>query len=468
MLERVAPGSVIDGFIVGRHLHSGAMGNIFDVTKPGLDGRMLMKVPRVGPNEPAEGMISFETEATIVPVLGSSPHLPRFIAAGDLVRTPYLVVEWIEGVSLEEALASGPFPAPEVARVGAALADALHSLHEQETIHLDLKPANVILKNDGTAALIDFGFAHHARFPDLLAEETRFSAGSNAYVSPEQIQGTREDPRSDLFSLGVVLYEMVTGKFPFGEPDTDVRNRLWLDPAPPISLVPETPPWLQEIILRCLEPRAERRYQTAAHVAFDLRNPEQVVLTARARKSRRLGIVQHARRFLHARRELDVQLRQRRVQPGRAPIIMVAVDTAHPEDERQHAIQQATQQILSLSQEFRVVCVSVIRSIPLVDGAATSDTASGIHYEHLVRLRHWVEPLRMPVQRISLHAIESENPAEALLDFANRNHVDLIVVGAPGPTRPDRSWWRSVASTVTANARCSVHVVRVAERSSSP
>ncbi len=64
----------------------------------------------------------------------------------------------------------------------------------------------------------------------------------------------------------------------------------------------------------------------------------------------------------------------------------------------------------------------------------------------------------MPVQRISLHAIESENPAEALLDFANRNHVGLIVVGSPGPTRPERSWWRSVASTVTANARCSAHV----------
>ncbi|HXH37784.1 MAG TPA: bifunctional serine/threonine-protein kinase/universal stress protein [Thermoanaerobaculia bacterium] len=462
MAERIVPGSVIDGFVVGPHVHSGAMGNIFEVTKPGLDGPMIMKVPRVGPNEPSEGIISFETEATIVPAL-SSPHLPRFIAAGDLARTPYLVVEWIEGRSLEEVLAGGPLPPLEAARIGAALADALHSLHEQEAIHLDLKPANVILKDDGTVALIDFGFAHHARFPDLLAEETRFGAGSKAYVSPEQIQGTREDPRSDLFSLGVVLYEMVTGTFPF-EPDTDVRNRLWLDPVPPAVLVPETPPWLQEVILRCLDPRAERRYQSAAHVAFDLRNPEQVVLTARARKSVRLGIMQHVRRFLHARRELGVRLRETNVPAGRPPIIMVAVDTAHPDDERQGAIQRATQQILSLSQEFRVVCVSVIRSVPLMDGAAESETASGIHFEHLVRLRHWVEPLRMPVQRISLHAIESENPAEALLEFANRNHVDLIVLGAPGPTRPDRSWWRSVASTVTANAKCSVHVVRVADR----
>jgi len=86
------------------------------------------------------------------------------------------------------------------------------------------------------------------------------------------------------------------------------------------------------------------------------------------------------------------------------------------------------------------------------------------HIEHLVRLRHWVDPLRMPVQRISLHAIESDDAAEALLEFARRNHVDLIVLGAPGPTQPDRTWWRSVASTVTANAACSVHVVRVGGR----
>ena len=104
--------------------------------------------------------------------------------------------------------------------------------------------------------------------------------------------------------------------------------------------------------------------------------------------------------------------------------------------------------MLSLSTEFRLVCVTVF-------------PASRAHLEHLIRLRHWVEPLRMPSQRISLHAIESEDAAAALLEFAKRNHVDLIVLGAPGPTQPDRSWWRSAASTVTANAVCSVHVVRV-------
>jgi hypothetical protein len=81
---------------------------------------------------------------------------------------------------------------------------------------------------------------------------------------------------------------------------------------------------------------------------------------------------------------------------SRSPIIMVAVDTSHPNDERHAAIQRATEQILSLSQDFRLICVSVVDSTPLMDGASAAESASGIHLEHLIRLRHWVEPLRMP------------------------------------------------------------------------
>jgi nucleotide-binding universal stress UspA family protein len=143
---------------------------------------------------------------------------------------------------------------------------------------------------------------------------------------------------------------------------------------------------------------------------------------------------------------------------------MVAVDTSHADDERHVAIERATEQILSLSQDFRLICVSVVDSTPLMDGASAAESASGIHLEHLIRLRHWVEPLRMPAQRQSLHVLEAPKAAAALIEFARLNHVDLIVLGAPGPTQPDRSWSQSVASIVTANAHCSVHVVRVPAR----
>lgn len=448
MAPAVEPGSVLDGFTVGERLHEGAMGTIFRVEKPGLVGPLVMKVPRLGPGEPGESIIGFQTEATILPVLKGS-HVPGFVAAGDLARVPYLVLEWIEGRTLEDRLAPGRLAPGEVAALGAAVADALHSVHEQGVVHLDVKPANVLFRDDGSAVLIDFGLAHHARYPDLLAEETRYRAGSAPYVSPEQLLGKRDDLRSDLFALGVVLYEAVTGELPFGEPDTDVRNRFWIDPAPPSALVPEVPPWLQEIILRCLEPRPELRYQSAAHVAFDLGQPEAVVLTPRSHKLERAGLLSHTRRFLRAHAEHAARLRVPDALLSLTPIVLVAIDTAHPGDERHPAIHLAVSQLLATSSEFRLICLSVI---PPEDSPL----------EHLVRLRQWTEPLELPAERLSLHALKSGEPATVILELARHNNVDLIVLGAP--LEGGRAWAQSVASTVTANAQCSVHVVRMSKR----
>jgi serine/threonine protein kinase len=447
MVSSIKPGSEIDGFTIGDRVHAGGMGEIFRVTKPGLEKSLIMKVPRLGP-EASESLLSFQTEALIVPTL-TGPHVAPFVAVGALTRTPYLVFEWTEGQTLEEKLDAGPLPLAEVAAAGAALADALYDLHQQRVIHLDVKPSNVILRDDGSVVLIDFGYAHHEKFPDLLAEETRYGAGSAPYVSPEQLLGIRSDRRSDLFALGVVLYELSTDKLPFGEPDSDVRNRFWLDPTPPATLVPDFQPWLQEIILRCLEPRAELRYQSAAHVAFDLRHPEQVPLTSRAEKSSRAGLVSQARRFLRAHAEHAARLRTPAPLPSRTPIVLVAVNTARMEDERHPAIHFAISQILALSTEFRLICLTVI-----------PPSASSL--EHLVKLRHWVEPLGLSARRLSLHAVESEQPADVIVEIARYNNVDVLVVGAP--SQGGRAWSQSTASTVTAKVNCSVHVVRVPKR----
>jgi serine/threonine protein kinase len=444
----VETGAELDGFTVGDHLHAGAMGDVFRCTGHGLTQPLVMKVPRLGSGEQSESMLGFQTEAAILPRLKGC-HVPALIATGDLTRTPYLVLEWIPGTTLEARFAGGPLPAAELAAIGAAVADALHAVHRQTVIHLDVKPTNVILRPDGTAVLIDFGLAHHAELPDLFAEETRFRAGSAPYVSPEQLLGTREDPRSDLFALGVTLYEAATAALPFGEPETDVRNRFWLDPPPPSSLAPEVPPWLQEVILRCLEPSAELRYQSAAHVAFDLREPQQIVLTARATKAKRAGLFAHVQRFLHAHAEHAARLRSPAALPSTTPIVLVAIDTEHLEDERHPAIHFALSQILASSSEFRLLCLSVI-------------APGGSTLEHLVRLRQWVEPLGLPAERLSLHALEASSPAEAIVELARHNNVDLIVLGAPSDS--GRAWAQSVASTVSGKAPCSVHLVRVAKR----
>jgi len=448
----------VDGFILAAPFHRGALSTICRIT--GVDGRppipfpAIMKRPRSGVGEGAESVIGFETETRILPAL-SGPHVPRFVARGRPGDAPYLVFEWIEGSNLEQIARPGPLPAERVAAIGVAAAEALQSIHQQGAIHFDIKPENIVLRPGGEAVLIDFGMARHQGFPDLLGEERRFASGSAPYISPEQVLGNRADPRSDLYSLGVVLYELATGTLPFGIPRTlaGLRDRIWLDPAPPRTVAPGTPPWLQEIILRCIEPDASNRYQSAEELARALREPAGVVLTERAAKTQRAGVLEHARRWWAARAMRPASA----TRAARAPIVMVAVDTMHPDDVRHPPLRDAIARILSLSPDFRLLCVSVVNGEPLT---APADQP-GIHAEHLERLRRWVAGLEVPDARLSLHVIQSLSPASTLLRFASDNGVDLIVLGAPDPKEQALAWWRSVASSVTANAHCSVHVVRV-------
>jgi eukaryotic-like serine/threonine-protein kinase len=465
MLDRFAPGALIDGFLVGECLHAGGNGFIYRVTAPpdrdpGFP--LVMKAPAIGRTQPTIAIVSFEMEEMIHPLL-SGVHVPRFVAAGDLSATPYLAMEYVEGESLTRIVERAPLPQEDIVRIGAALADAVSSVHAQEVVHLDLKPENFILRPNGEAVLLDFGFAHHARYPDLLAEEQHFAAGSAPYVSPEQLRNDRSDPRSDLFALGVLLYELATGTQPFGSPTTfaGMRDRFWRTPPPPRSVNAQLPPWLQEIILRCLEPMADARYQSAAHLAFDLRHPDQVPLGDRATSTDSVGVLANVGRWWRSRRDKLAVPRNVRIQ---APMIMVAIDTLHPDDERHPALQWTTRQIVSLNPEFRLLCVSVIGAAPLGEGATAGETASGRHLEHILRLRQWIEPLKLPASRLSLHVVESASAGEALLQLARANNVDLIVLGAPWPKQKKLAWLRSVASNVTANAHCSVHVVRVTRR----
>ena len=468
MHELLHPDAIIDGFRIGECIHEGGTGAIYRTAAatgadPGFP--IVLKAPFLGRGESTVGIISLEMEQLVLARL-TGPHVPRFVAAGDIRAAPYIVMEWIDGQGLAPIIARAPLPAEDVARIGAVLADAVHSVHLQEVIHFDLKPENFILRPTGEAVLLDFGFARHARYPDLLAEERHFAAGSSAYVSPEQLQGDRTDARSDLFALGVLLYELATGKQPFGDPQTyaGMRDRLWRAPAPPRAVNPDVPPWLQEVILRCLEPAAGARYQSAAHVAFDLRHPEQVALSERASRNLGIGVAAQVGRWWRAKRLDNALQRPRRSAIRRVPVIMVAIDTEHPEDDRHPALQWATRQLVSLYPELRLMCVSVVRAAPVVAGPNALDTTTGRHLEHKTRLRHWVEPLGFSQARISLHVVEGANAASTLLDLARANHVDLIVLGAPAASQRALAWWRSVASSVTANADCSVHVVRVPER----
>ena len=441
------PGTEIDGFRLGERLHLGSMASIYRLVGPNGPLPLIMKIPRLGAGERSANVVSFEVCRMVLGALSQSPHYPTLIAYGDVETTPYLVMEYIAGTRLDEWTKRAPLPAQETARLGHALAIALHEIHRQDVIHLDIKATNVIYRASGEAALIDFGLSCHRHLPDLLAAEFHTPVGNWVYMAPEQIAGERCDPRSDLFALGALLYELATGKRPFGAPDTvrQLRRRLYREPPPPRAFVAATPPWLQEVILHCLEVDADQRYPSAAQVAFDLANPGQVALTERGERRARAGVVKLAHRWLNARHFTPSAPPPPATDVAPLPVIVVAIaghETGEPFFE---ALRAATRRRIAAGSGCRVACMTVVPPA----AALNDDTPTGRHIKQLVSLRRWAKPLGLPEERLTYHVLESDQPAAALLDYATVNEVEEILMG-PGKD----------AAQVVTQAPCSVTVVR--------
>jgi len=240
-------GSAIDGFRLEERLHRGGMADIWRVSRHDIDFPIVMKVPLLDFEGDLSLIVGFEVEQMIMAEL-KGPHVPRFVANGDFAVQPYIVMEQIAGPTLAKSL-SGTLAIADVLRLGAEIAAALSDLHQQRVLHLDLKPANILFRAGGAAVLIDFGLSRHELLPDLLEEQFHRPVGTTEYMAPEQLMRVRSDRRSDIFALGVILYQLATGQLPFGIPARmrQVRRRVWRDPPPPRALRPEIPGALQEI-----------------------------------------------------------------------------------------------------------------------------------------------------------------------------------------------------------------------------
>jgi nucleotide-binding universal stress UspA family protein len=455
-------GDELDGFRVEEKIHVGGMGVVYGVrAREDLGFPLVMKVPRLGYGEPPETIVTYEQEQLVMQAL-RGPHAPRFVAAGDLAVQPYIVIERIVGTSLSDWVARAPVPADEIARLGAALATAIHALHLQEVVHLDVKPSNVILRPGGEAVLIDFGLAHHAHYPDLLAEELRRPVGSAPYISPEQVLGIRNDPRSDIFALGAVLYELATGQVPFGSPTSfsGLRQRLHREPEPPRALNPQVPPWLQEVVLRCLEPDAEKRYGSAAQVAFDLGHPDQVGVTERGQRTRRSGIATRFRRWVKAAGMEPESVARPSARLAGAPIILAAVATRHTNEALFTAQREAVRRLLVSDPQSRLACVTIIPPTPVAGAESDEEIATSQQIRHLVQLKHWAEPLQLGPERVSFHVLEGGDAAGTLLGYARANQVGHIVIGGNPPDLPLRALMGTFATKVAAESPCTVTLVR--------
>lgn len=449
------PGAEIDGFRLGERLHTGTMAWIYRLLGPEGPLPLVMKIPRLGPGEPAINVISFEQCRMVLGALAQGPHYPTLVAYGDVETTPYLVMEYVEGRPLSEWMREAPRAAEEVAALGAKLALALHEIHRQDVIHLDLKSANVLYRPGGEATLVDFGLAHHGHFPDLLAEEVRTPVGNWEYMSPEQILGIRCDPRSDLFALGALLYELATGRLPFGRPRSlaQLRRRLYLEPAPPRAVRAVVPDWLQEVILHCLEVDNRKRYASAAELAFDLANPPQVPRTERASRSARAGWLRTFGRRMSTGSFEPAPCPPLTSRAAPVPIVLVALAFGQSDEALYEALRGAVRRLNGSDGRCRIACATVVPPAAALTGEGEAATATGRHIRHLVELRRWARPLELAEERLTYHVLESEKPAAALIDYASVNEVDQILIGAA-------RGGRDLAAQVAAGAPCSVTVVR--------
>jgi protein-serine/threonine kinase len=288
-------------------------------------------------------------------------------------------------------------------------------------------------------------------------------------MSPEQVQFVRNDPRSDLFALGVMLYHFTTGERPFGAPDSvrGLRKRLYLDPVPPRAIRPDCPPWLQEVILKCLEVKPENRFQSAAQLSLALQNPLQIPLTRRAEKLQRSSAFLRFKRWFFALgSEPESQLATAGELVKKSPIILAAVDVEAASSRLLEELRETVRRIVLTEPGARLACVSVMRTARIGMDELTDAQGQSVHVKQLIGLKHWARPiskaLNLDEGRLTFHVLEAPDPAAAIVDFAHRNQIDHIVMGARGNSAL-RRYLGSVSSQVVAESDCTVTVVRAAE-----
>lgn len=276
----VASGSRLGPYEIAALLGAGGMGEVWKARDTRLGRDVAIKVLSSSIAQSEQFRARFEREAKAISSL-NHPNICTLFDVGHESGSHFLVMELIEGESLADRLGKGPLPPEQVLRYGAQIADALDRAHKQGIVHRDLKPGNVMLTKTG-AKLLDFGLAHSSQDDAVVSADLTQARpltqegtvlGTFQYMSPEQLAGEEADPRTDIFALGCVLYEMVTGHRAFqGKNKTSLIGAIVSgEPRSVSSLQPLTPPMLEHVIRKCLAKDPDDRWQSAHDVAEELR-----------------------------------------------------------------------------------------------------------------------------------------------------------------------------------------------------
>jgi serine/threonine-protein kinase len=274
---------LLDHYRIENLVARSGMASIYRAVDTRNDRPVAIKVPH--PEMEADPVLfdRFHREEEIGKKM-DHPGVMRVFADDDR-STMYMVMEWVEGRLLRQILnEERKLSAERATLIVTRILDALQYIHDHGVVHRDLKPENVMVDEHDNIKLIDFGIASNAGGRRLTFAKLSQTMGTPDYISPEQVRGGRGDARSDIYSTGVMLYEMLTGRVPFtgNNPFLVMNDRLLNNPTPPRELDPSITPQMQEIIYRALEREPKNRYQHAREFQHDLEHQEEVGVADRA------------------------------------------------------------------------------------------------------------------------------------------------------------------------------------------
>ncbi|MGO9262179.1 MAG: serine/threonine-protein kinase [Bryobacteraceae bacterium] len=282
-MASLRPGDQLSHYRIEELVARSGMASIYRATDMRVGRSVAIKIPH--PDMEADPVLfdRFTREIEIGERL-DHPGVMKVLDSGEPGKV-YMVMEWVEGRLLRRLLAENrKLPMDRASAITIEICDALDYIHRNGVVHRDLKPENIMIDGEDRIKLIDFGIAGKAGARRLTFGKLSQVAGTPDYISPEQVNGKRGDGRSDIYSLGVILYEMVTGETPFAgsNPFAVMNDRLVNNPTPPCKVNPEISPEIQEVIYRAMEREAQNRYSTANEFAWDLEHLDQVTASDRA------------------------------------------------------------------------------------------------------------------------------------------------------------------------------------------
>ena len=275
-LDSIEAGTQIDSYRIEAPVARSGMASIFRAVDTRDNRVVALKIPH--PDMEADPILfdRFQREAAIGEKL-NHPMVMR-VYGGEKRSRVYMVMEWCEGRLLRQILDEGKLSQDRAIRIAISVLEALEYIHDNGVVHRDLKPENIMVDAEDKVKLIDFGIAGDAGARRLTYANFTATLGTADYISPEQVKGKRGDGRSDIYALGIILYEMLTGRQPFsGASPMEVMNdRLLNYPTPPAVADPSISPQLQEVLYRALERDPKNRYASAREFANDLKHLDQV------------------------------------------------------------------------------------------------------------------------------------------------------------------------------------------------